>query len=377
LEKHLHIITLTVPYPVDYGGVFDLFYKLSALQQTGVHIHLHCFDYGRGQQPELNRYCASVNYYERKSWPLSFSNELPYIVASRKNDALLDELLKDDYPILMEGIHCSYLLTDERFANRKTYLRLHNVEYEYYQHLTASATSFIKKRFYKRESELLHQYEKAIANKPTAIWSVTKKDALTYRREFNCNCIEYLPLFLSPDWKVDSIVGKGTYCFYQGDLSVDANAKAATWLLKEVFNDVEIPFVLAGKNPSKKLIKLAHAQMHTCIVANPCDREMQDMVRRSHMHILPSYSNTGIKLKLLNALFNGRHCLVNNDTVEGSGLESLCHIANSATGFKEKVKELYEKSFTCNEIDKRKALLNNMFNNKANAKRINESIWGE
>ena len=55
MDKHLHIISFTVPYPVNQGGVYDVFYKLQALQEQGVRIHLHCFDYGRGEQPELNQ----------------------------------------------------------------------------------------------------------------------------------------------------------------------------------------------------------------------------------------------------------------------------------------------------------------------------------
>ena len=67
LEKHLHIISLDVPYPANYGGVFDLFCKLPVLQAAGVKIHLHCFDNGRGQQPELNKYCEEVFYYQRNT----------------------------------------------------------------------------------------------------------------------------------------------------------------------------------------------------------------------------------------------------------------------------------------------------------------------
>ena len=57
MEKYLHIITLDVPYPPDYGGVYDLFYKLPALQQQGVKIHLHCFYKNRLPQRELEKYC--------------------------------------------------------------------------------------------------------------------------------------------------------------------------------------------------------------------------------------------------------------------------------------------------------------------------------
>ncbi|MCZ2222639.1 MAG: mannosyltransferase, partial [Chitinophagales bacterium] len=129
--KHLHIICFTVPYPPDYGGVIDLFWKLPALKKAGVQIHLHCFDYGRGQQNELNKYCTTVQYYQRKTGISGINFSMPYIVSSRKNNELLDNLLKDDYPILMEGVHSSYLLNDKRFDNRKKIVRLHNVEYEY------------------------------------------------------------------------------------------------------------------------------------------------------------------------------------------------------------------------------------------------------
>ncbi len=76
-DHHLHIVCLDVPYPADYGGVFDLFYKIPALQQQGIQIHLHCFEYGRGKQDEFNKYCTAVVYYERKRDLKAFSLLLP------------------------------------------------------------------------------------------------------------------------------------------------------------------------------------------------------------------------------------------------------------------------------------------------------------
>jgi hypothetical protein len=67
MSKTLHIICHDVPWPADYGGVVDLFYKIKTLHEEGVKIRLHCFDYGRGQQNELNKYCEEVNYYKRLS----------------------------------------------------------------------------------------------------------------------------------------------------------------------------------------------------------------------------------------------------------------------------------------------------------------------
>lgn len=375
MEKHLHIISLNVPYPVDYGGVADLFYKLPALQAAGVLIHLHCFEYGRGEQKELNKYCASVTYYKRYLGHKGVSNTLPYIVSSRKNEQLLQNLLKDNYPVLMEGVHCTYPLLDDRFRNRKCFVRLHNVEYQYYHDLCNASTSPVKKIYYWLESRLLKAYEKKISAK-AAFWGVTEKDCTVYRNELGCHHIQYLPLYL-PHWTIASPEGMGTYCLYHGDLSVDANEKAAAWLLKKVFDKLEIPFVIAGKNPSEKLSALVRASAHTCLVANPSEKEMQDMIAKAHIHVIPSYTTTGIKIKLLNALFNGRHCVVNAATVSGSGLEPACHTGNTANAFREIIGQLYHQPLGSAEIELRKRLLGDMFNNELNAKKQVKWIWGE
>lgn len=373
MEKNLHIIDFTVPYPADYGGVIDLFWKLPALQKEGVKIHLHCFDYGRGEQPELNKYCATVHYYERQK---GISAKLPYIVATRKNEQLFQRLLQDDYPIFMEGIQSTYLLNDDRFANRKKFVRVHNVEHQYYHHLYQSSTSFFKKIYFYNESRLLKKYEQSIVTKATAFWGVTHADVDVYRNLLGCKTIDYLSLYLPADWTVSCNEGKGNFCLYQGDLSVAANEKAAIWLLQKVFNDLEVPFVIAGKNPSKKLEQLVHRSMKACLVANPSQEEMQDMIAKAHINILPSFSSSGIKLKLLNALYNSKHCVVNNDTIAGTGLNELCHIANDEISMKKIIEQLYPEPFSQSEIGMRKQVLQNMFNSEANAKLQVKWIWG-
>lgn len=363
-----------MPYPADYGGLIDVFYKLPALQAQGISIHLHCFTYGRLERPELNTYCASVNYYARHTGHKGISNTLPYIVSSRKNEQLLENLLKDDHPILMEGVHCTCLLTDSRFKNRKCFVRLHNVEHQYYRELGRNTSSPVKKLYYWIESKLLKVYEKKIASK-AMFFGITEKDVAAYRDNLSCKQVEHLPLFI-PDWKVQCVEGMGAYCLYHGDLSVDANEKAAFWLMEKVFPRLKVPLVIAGKNPSKELQELAHANNHTCLVANPSEKEMQDMIAKAHINILPSYTTTGIKVKLVNTLFNGRHCVVNDATVAGSGLEAACHIGTTANAFQEIIAQLYHQPFTSEEIELRKRLLTGMFNNEVNAKKITAWIWG-
>lgn len=374
MEKHLHIITLNVPYPADYGGVYDLFYKLPALQQQGVKIHLHCFTKERQHQPELNKYCEEVFYYERNMSSKNLSSNLPYIVASRINEELNQRLLQSDYPIFMEGVHCTYITNDKRFEQRKKFVRIHNVEQKYYQQLAKFSNNIKKKIYYWLEAKKLARYEAQLAKNATAYWSVSPNDTDYYRQKLNCKTIDYLPLYL-PDWKVQAQEGLGTYCLYHGDLSVEENEYAVKWLLKNVFNKIEIPFVVAGKDPSGKITTMMSRNSLTCLVANPDAAQLEDIISKAHIHVLPSFSNTGIKIKLLNALYNGRHCIVNNQMIAGTPLAALCHVVNSAQEFKERIGMLYHQKFMAEENEFRNQELQENFSNEANAKQMVKWIW--
>lgn len=374
MEKHLHIISLDVPYPVNYGGVYDLFYKLPALQQQGVKIHLHCFDNGRGIQPELNNYCEEVHYYKRNTGHKGFTTNLPYIVSSRKNEALLHNLLKDDHPIFMEGVHCTYATLDKRFSRRKKFVRIHNVERDYYRQLYNCTTKPLKKLYYLWESHVLKNYEQELVHHATAFWAVTEKDTAYYRNKLGCTTMDYLPLFLPP-WQVSCKEGMGTFCLYHGDLSVAANEYAAVWLIEKVFKQTALPLVIAGKNPSISLQNLVETNNHACIIANPSEKEMQDMIAKAQINLLPCFNNTGIKIKLLNALYNGRHCIVNETMLSGTSLHQLCHVAETPNAFTERIEQLYHQPFTTAETATRKALLYNNFNNEKSAKQMVDWIW--
>jgi hypothetical protein len=371
-NRHLHIVCLDVPYPVNYGGLFDLFYKIRSLHQVGVHIYLHCFEYGRGRQPELEHYCNEVHYYPRRTGLKGFSTNIPYIVSSRQSEALANRLLQDNHPILLEGIHCTALLLDDRFAQRKMVVRLHNVEHEYYQQLGRMETSPLKKLYYQHESRLLKKYEAAIAGKASFL-AVTARDAEAYRHLFDAQA-EYLPVFVAWD-KVESETGTGQFCLYHGNLSVTENEKAVTWLLEEVFSKLQIPFVIAGKNPSRRLEQLAHRWQHSCIVANPSVTEMQDLIKKAHINVLPSFNMAGIKLKLLNSLFVGRHCVVNAEAVEGTGLEDCCAISYSADDMRSHIASLMQEPFRQEHITHRTEMLADIYNNQKNSRKLTGMIW--
>ena len=373
MDKHLHIITLDIPWPADYGGVVDLFYKIVWLHKLGIKIHLHCFSGGRPPQDELDKYCETVHYYSRKKFPQAISLKLPYIVNSRRDNKLLKNLQQDTYPVFMEGIHCTFLLYNASLKNRKVFVRLHNVEYSYYQQLAVHEKNFLKKIYFQIESFLLKPYEKKIVGKAT-FWPVSMHDIEVYKNELGASKIDFLPVFV-PWHQVLFKMGKGCFCLYHGNLSVSENEKAVEWLLTKVFNDIAIPFVIAGKNPSERIEKMVHENNNCCLVTNPSDKEMQDLIKKAQVNILPSFNNTGVKLKVLNALYNGKHCLVNRVAADGVGIDGLCYIANTAQEFKKLAIELYTQPFMEEDALHRQQVLNATYNNEKNARQLIKWIY--
>jgi len=334
----------------------------------GIKIHLHCFEYGRGQQPELNQYCEEVFYYERKKLLQTTQLRLPYIVSSRINPLLIKNLLKDEYPVLLEGIHCTYYLYNGKLKDRKILVRLHNVEHEYYSQLAKSTDNIFKKTYYRLESRLLKKYEKAIAGK-TKLLAVNEKDKHTYEKMFLAKDIEFLPVFL-PFKEVKSENGKGKFCLYHGNLAVPENEKAVLWLLKNVFSQSQIRLIIAGKNPTAFLKSKILENINIELKENPSQQEMEILIKNAHIHLLPSFNSTGIKIKLLNALFNGRFVITNRASLEGTGLESLCEIAEEGNDYFKKINELFALSFTQEQIIERKKILERMYDNEKNAQQL-------
>jgi hypothetical protein len=169
----------------------------------------------------------------------------------------------------------------------------------------------------------------------------------------------------------------GTLCLYHGNLSVPENERAALWLLCNVFTRIRVPFVIAGKKPSRRLQKMSHLCQHTCMVANPSEAEMDDLVRKAHINVLPCFNKkiTGIRLKLLHALFQGRHCIVNEPMVSGTGLEGACHIGANAKAFASIIAQLYHRAFTEEEIELRQRLLSGTYDNEKNTSRLIQWLW--
>ncbi len=365
-EKHINIISFDVPYPADYGGVIDIFYKLKAFHEAGIKVHLHCFEYGRKPQDALKKICASVNYYPRKTAKSLLFNTLPYIVLTRTSESLKKNLLKNNYPILMEGLHSTFLLNDKDFQKRKIIVRTHNIEHDYYENLAKVEHHIFKKYYFLNEAGKLKKYESVLKN-ASAIGAISPNDTNYLAKQFKN--VHYIPAF-HPNENISVEEGRGNFVLYHGNLAVGENNEAALYLIQKVFNKLPYRLVIAGSKPSAELIKAAKGKQNIELRDDLTPLQIHKLIHQAQCNVLPTFQATGIKLKLLSSLFAGRFCIVNKAMVENTGLESLCIIANTPEKMKEKIKGVMSKDFPKREIEKReKALLEN-FSNRKNAEKI-------
>ncbi len=376
MSRQLHIVCLDVPWPADYGGAIDMMSRIIMLKKLGIDIHLHYFSYNeRGMPNELNQYCTSIHVYERQPAQKGLISKLPFIIASRINEKLITNLQKDDHPILLEGLHCTGILPRLDLSKRKVIVRMHNEESIYYKELARAESSLFKKLFFLRESRLLKKYNDQLPD--DCIYAcVSNEDIHVLKDDHHLQQVKFLPIY--PAWQtIKSEEGIGNMCLYHGNLSVPENEKAAIWLLQHVFTSVKKPFVIAGKKPTKRLQKIAHLYQHTCLVADPTESEMNDLIRKAHINVLPCFNKniTGIRLKLLHALYEGRHCVVNEPMVKGTGLEGACHIGTNANGFASIIMQLYHQPFTNEEVVLRKKLLADTYNNEKNTLQLIQWLY--
>ncbi len=350
-KKHLHIISFDIPFPANYGGVIDVYHKIRSLSSIGIEVTLHCYQYGRKPSRELEALCKKVYYYKRSSSPINIFSKLPFIVKTRQSDQLLKNLLNDNDPILFEGLHsCAYLSHPLLKGRIKAY-RESNIEHEYYQHLAKAENNLIKKLFFSIEARKLQLFE-PILHHADLILTVSESDNQQLASRYGGHKCHHIPSFHGHD-SVSSKEGSGTYCLYQGKLSVPENAIAAEYLTTEVFAGSNTPLIIAGMDPSERLKQMIEKSSNITLIPNPDDNTMQQLTSEAGVHVMVTFQATGLKLKLLNTLYSGRHCLVNQNMVEGTLLSSLCHIENDPMKLREKATNLLDTPFTLEDIHKR------------------------
>lgn len=373
LKNHLHIISFSIPYPPNYGGIIDVYHKLVALKSAGIKIHLHCFEYDRNPAEELNELCEVVHYYPRKTGLCSAKSIKPYIVESRQSEALMECLLKDNYPILFEGLHTCYYLNDKRLANRKKIYRESNIEHQYYFNLFKAEKTPGRKAYYLVEALKLKIYQKTLKHADLML-AVSESDSNYLQKKFPLNKIVHLPSFHAND-NMAAATGVGGYALYHGNLSVAENIKAAQYIATKIAPFCDLPVVFTGLNPTDQVNQYVKSCKNITLVPNPNNQEMLRLIKNAQVHIMITFQATGLKLKLLNTVYLGRHIIANKAMYNGTVIGKLVIHAENADEFITAINKTAHTPFSVDDVTYRKSILNGFYSNTKNAQKLTTLIF--
>ena len=248
---------------------------------------------------------------------------------------------------------------------------MHNIEHTYYSNLAYVEKSFFRKKYFESEAKKLEKFESVLANADVIAAispSDTKELSAKYKNVTNI-------MAFHPHDKIEINEAKGNFALYHGSLSVGENNKAALYLVNEIFNDAETPLVIAGNGASDELRNALKGKKNIQLKENISIDEIYKLIQGAQINILPTFQATGIKLKLLSALYSGRHCVVNFPMVKNTGLESLCHIVDSSSEMKQEVLRLMEIPFSTKDKEGREKILLNNFSNQINIKKLMDLVF--
>lgn len=370
----LHIISFHEPYPPNFGGVIDVFYKIKSLKEQGINIILHTFTDNKKINTEpLNSLVKKLYVYPRKRSWFQWIEGKPFSVFSRYDKQLLKNL-SDQHPILFDGLQTTAVLEKLNTANRKIFLRMHNVEWVYYQELAKYEKNPFKRAYFMRESFLLKQFEQKIINKFEGIFCISLQDEAYYSSLYPNAKVHLLPPFHGFEKRIatDKL---GDYVLYHGNLAINENEYIASKLI-QISDKLKLPLIIAGKNPNQSLILNIKQYSKVKLLSNPDEITMKKLMQDAQIQIVAAAQGAGVKLKMLGALHAAKWIITNENGLPDIQCATFCLVENDFSKYPVLINKHIDYLPSMNQIEERLDYLNHNFSNFTNSQIIVKTIFG-
>ncbi len=365
--KNIHVVAFENPYPPNYGGVIDVFFKLQAFHKAGVGVYLHFFTSKRFELGPLTTLCKAVYVYRKKRNPLLFFSTQPYAVAIRTSKQLRRRIQQIPAPVFFEGLQSTGVINDMDFKV-PVFLRLHNNEEAYYSGLAFSEKNFLKSLVYKIEALKFKRYEKHL-KKFSKIFVISSNEKNVFSEKLTTTPIHLITPF-HPYSKTQKLSERGSFALFHADLTIADNQSAAAFVAQK-FEHLPYKLIVAGSYCPNQLKKQIQKQDNVSFVNIENEATLKKLLAEAHLNILISFQHTGTKLKLFTALHNSRHCLINQNITDEQELQSLCFSFSKNDMFENLVHQAFETTY--NNPSKRDEVLGR-FTSDAQMKKLLEAL---
>jgi len=384
------------PYPLNDGESVAVTSLAKSLQQLGCEVTLLAMNTSK-HFVELKDLPKSFNHY-KAIYTVEVDNQVKPFDAlkallmgknyfltrfeSKEYEAKLKAILEEErFDIIQFETLQTLIYAKSNIFNKskaKLVLRSHNVEHEIWERIVDNSKFSLKKWYLNHLTKQLKQFEIEQFDIIDALISITKRDLSLFQNlGFNGNG-QVTPIGL------DSTYYRPNFdCFEQqpslsfiGTLDWFPNIEGVNWFLELVMPKIsEIELHIAGRNAPESLLNL---EMQNVVVHGEVENSA-DFINQHSVMIVPLFSGSGMRVKILEGMALGRVILTTSLGVEGIPAVDGEHIfiANTVEEFIEKIEYIKQNKNSLKAIgENAQAFIKSEFDNLAIAERL-MNYYGE
>ncbi|HMU98474.1 MAG TPA: glycosyltransferase [Chitinophagales bacterium] len=375
-RKKILFLTPQLPYPVHSGGFIKSYRMLVHLAAQhdvdfasllkGEDVQL--LEEFKASIPNIMQFFTVPSNIERNAInilkanlqfkPISF-----YRNFSKQLDKLLQTIFANYDIIIVDHVDMFQYIPKQYF--HKTILHQHNAEYVMWKRAAEVESNFIKKIVLFVQFYLLGKLEHTYCNQAKYILA-SPNDEVELKRigVRNKNFFETYHL------GDDSLLHQTPLVFdkenknllYIGTLTWEANIDGLIWFLDNVWQTLStenkgISLTIMGKNPDKRLLKFK--QQFDNIIFPGFIENVEPYFQNAKLFIVPLRFGSGIKVKVISAMYRGIPCVTSDIGAEGLMVENCKQImlANDVKSYINAIQTLLNDEDKWNTISKESRIL--------------------
>jgi len=282
--------------------------------------------------------------------------------------------------VILDNLYTGFYIKDIRSCSHSpVVLRPHNIEHEIWARAAKSSAGL--KRFYLTIlAHRIRRFELSLINQYDALVPITSRDAGHFMNFGNNKPCHVLPTGMDlPDHTLDNPVAFKRSVAHLGALDWLPNQHGIRWFIRLVWPIVrrEIPgieFHLAGRNAPKRF----GAQVSSPgVVYHGEIEDAAGFIREHPIFIVPLFSGSGMRIKLLNYMSAGRATITTSIGAEGIQVEAgkETFIADQPEEFAQHIITLIRNPDLCREIGENAiTFIKNNFDNQVLIRQLVEFL---
>jgi glycosyltransferase involved in cell wall biosynthesis len=336
-------LTTQLPYPPVSGGVIKTWNLVKHWSSS--ELMLVCA-LKEGEEKYLREFHEKVPNvklfsvpFDRKRTPLNLIRSYftaPSLNVFRNFNKKLDEKIKEWAP------QCDLIFVDHyemgqyvpKSFNKPVVLHEHNAEFVMWERLAEIENNPIKKAVIRLEASRIKRAEKMYAEDASVVFAAPNDIEELAKIGVDRNKLKptyHLGedfLLESPDLEFDQTEKA---LLFVGTLTWEANIDGLIWFLDEIYpsvleNHPDIHFYIVGKNPDQRLV--SRAEKFDSVELTGFVQELEPYFKKARAFVIPLRFGSGIKVKLLNAMYRGIPIVTTPIGTEGlevvSGRDLFC-----------------------------------------------------